>query len=249
MRLRDKIAIITAAGGPMGAAVASRFAAEGAKVVINDISGGRLAGSEQAIRQAGGDVVALRGDVCERDEARALYDLAIERAGRVDLLVNIVGGMKGALELPLGEIDQARWDSTMRLNMHGTLALTQFCTDRMRAQGAGSIVNISSVVYAGGPMQADYAAGKAAVAAFTRSAALALAPEIRVNAIMPGLIQTSVLERQAPGRLEQWIEATPLRKLGRPADIANAALFLSSDEAGHITGQFLYVSGGLWPSL
>ena len=133
--------------------------------------------------------------------------------------------------------------------MHGTLALTQFCTDRMRAQGAGSIVNISSVVYAGGPMQADYAAGKAAVAAFTRSAALALAPEIRVNAIMPGLIQTSVLERQAPGRLEQWIEATPLRKLGRPADIANAALFLSSDEAGHITGQFLYVSGGLWPSL
>ena len=216
MRLADKVAIITAAGGPMGSAVARSFAAEGARVVINDISANRLAGAEREIREAGGDVAALRGDVCEFDEATALHDLAIERHGRVDLLVNIVGGMKGALEVPLAELDAARWDQTMRLNMHGTLGLTRLAADGMTARGQGAIVNISSVVYAGGPSQADYAAGKAAVAAFTRSTALALAPEIRVNAIMPGLIQTSVLERQAPGQLEAWIAATPLGKLGRP---------------------------------
>ena len=249
MRLADKVALVTAAGGPMGSAVARRFATEGAKLSINDISGNRLAGAERGIREAGGDVAALRGDVCEWNEAKALYDLAIERYGRVDVLVNIVGGMKGALEVPLAELDPERWDQTMRLNMHGTLAMTRLAAEGMRVQGGGSIVNVSSVVYAGGPTQADYAAGKAAVATFTRSTALALAPEIRVNAIMPGLIRTSVLERQAPGQLEAWIAATPLGKLGRPEDVANAALFLASDEAGHITGQFLYVSGGQWPSL
>ncbi len=249
MRLDDKVAIITAAGGPMGATVARRFAAEGARLVLNDISGNRLAGTQAALEAADADVAALRGDVCEWAEAKALYELAIERHGRVDVLINIVGGMKGELEVPLGEMDAARWDETLRLNMHGTLALTRLAADGMKARGGGAMVNLSSVVYAGGPNQADYAAGKAAVAAFTRSMAGALAPEIRVNAIMPGLIQTSVLERSGAEKIDAWIEATPLGKLGRPEDIANAALFLASDEAGHITGQFLYVSGGLLPSL
>ncbi|MDP6707810.1 MAG: SDR family NAD(P)-dependent oxidoreductase [Alphaproteobacteria bacterium] len=249
MRLQDRVAVVTGSGGPMGAAIAARFAAEGAKVVLNDISGRRLAGTEAMLKEAGHDVAALRADVCNRPEAEALIGLALESHGRVDVLVNVVGGLKGAIDLPVMEIDDERWDFTMRINLKGALACTQLVVPSMRQAGAGSIVNISSISYAGVASQADYAAGKAGVAAFTRSCALEFAPEIRVNAIMPGPIATSVVERQDPERLEAWIEETPLRKIGRPEDIANSALFLASDEAGHITGQFLYVSGGLWPSL
>jgi 3-oxoacyl-[acyl-carrier protein] reductase len=249
MRLEDKVAVVTGSGGPMGAAIAQRFAAEGAKVVLNDISGRRLAGTEETLRAAGHEVVALRADVCERPEAEALIGLALESHGRVDVLVNVVGGLKGAIDIPVLEIDDERWDFTMRLNLRGSLACTQLVVPEMRRVGGGNIINISSTSYAGVASQADYAAGKAGVAAFTRSCALEFAPEIRVNAIMPGPIATSVVERQDPSRLEAWIEVTPLAKIGRPEDIADAALFLGSDEAGHITGQFLYVSGGLWSSL
>ena len=249
MRLENKIAIVTGSGGPMGAAIAERLAEEGAKVVLNDISARRLGGTETHLKERGFDVVALRADVCERAEAADLVQLALDSHSRVDVLVNVVGGLKGAIDLPVLEIDDERWDFTMRLNLKGLLACTQLVAPGMREQGAGAIVNISSTSYGGVASQADYAAGKAGVAAFTRSAALEFAPEIRVNCIMPGPIATSVIERQDPARLEAWIERTPLNKIGRPVDIANAALFLASAEAGHITGQFLYVSGGLWPSL
>ncbi len=249
MRLENRIAIVTGSGGPMGAAIAERVAAEGAKVVLNDISARRLAGTEARLKEAGHEAVGLRADVCNRPEAEALVALALESYGRIDILVNVVGGLKGAIDIPLMEIDDERWDFTMRLNLRGTLACSQLVAPAMRRAGGGNIVNISSISYGGVASQADYAAGKAGVAAFTRSCALEFAPEIRVNCIMPGPIATSVVERQDPARLEAWIEETPLRKIGRPEDVADAALFLGSDEAGHITGQFLYVSGGLWPSL
>ncbi len=249
MRLENRIAIVTGSGGPMGAAIAERFAAEGAKVVLNDISARRLAGTEAKLKEAGHEAVALRADVCNRPEAEALVALALESHGRIDVLVNVVGGLKGAIDLPVLEIDDERWDLTMRLNLRGSLACSQLVVPEMRRAGGGNIINISSISYAGVASQADYAAGKAGVAAFTRSCALEFAPEIRVNAIMPGPIATSVVERQDPARLEAWIAETPLAKIGRPEDIADAALFLGSEEAGHITGQFLYVSGGLWPSL
>ncbi|MBM3489825.1 MAG: SDR family oxidoreductase [Alphaproteobacteria bacterium] len=249
MRMRDRVAIVTASGGPMGRAIAERLAQEGASLVLNDISARRLDASLAAFTASGWPAVGLRADVCNRPEAEALVTLAEKTFGGVDALVNVVGGLKGAIRVALDEIDDERWDATMRLNLKGCLHMTKLAAPLMRASGQGRIVNISSISYAGVADQADYAAAKAGVAAFSRSCALALAPSVTVNCIMPGLIETSVLERESEQAKAALRNAAPLCQLGKPRDIANDALFFLSDEAAHITGQFLAVSGGIWPSL
>jgi 3-oxoacyl-[acyl-carrier protein] reductase len=249
VRIQGKVAIVTGSGGPMGFGIAQRFAEEGAIVVLNDISGRRLEASRKALAEQGRQVGGLRADVSHRAEATALVEFALATYGRVDILINTVGGMKGRLFVPLMELDDERWDFTMRLNLKGTLYCTQLVAPGMRQRGSGKIVNIASISFAGEPDQADYAAAKAGVASFTRSCALALAPEITANCIVPGLIETSVTQRGDTEKLEALRAITPLRKLGKPRDIANAALFLASDEADHITGQLLTVSGGIWPAL
>jgi NAD(P)-dependent dehydrogenase (short-subunit alcohol dehydrogenase family) len=249
VRIQDKVAIVTGSGGPMGFGIAERFAEEGAILVLNDISGRRLEASRKVLAERGHPVTSLRADVCTRTEAEALVQLALTNYGRVDILINTVGGMKGPLFVPVMELDDERWDFTMRLNLKGLLYCTQLVAPGMRERGSGKIVNIASISFAGEPDQADYAAAKAGVASFTRSCALTFAPEITVNCIVPGLIETSVTQRGDTEKLEALRAITPLKKLGKPRDIANAALFLASDEADHITGQLLTVSGGIWPAL
>jgi 3-oxoacyl-[acyl-carrier protein] reductase len=233
----------------MGFGIAERFAEEGAIVVLNDISGRRLEAATQALTERSGQVSGLRADVCNRPEAEALVELALTTHGRVDILINVVGGVKGPIHVPLMELDDERWDATMRMNFKGLLYCTQLVAPGMRQKGSGKIVNISSIAFAGEPDHPDYAAAKAGVASFTRSSALALAPEITVNCIVPGPIETSIMGRGAMEKLDAMRAITPLRKFGKPRDIANAALFLASEEADHITGQLLAVSGGIWPAL
>lgn len=249
-RLGGRCALVTGAGGPMGRAVALRFAREGAALVLTDISARRLGETLDAVREAGcTKATTFRGSVTEASEIDALLAHAAAEAPPVDVLVNVVGGMRGELYESALAISQQRWDETMALNLRGTLLLTQRLAPGMRERGWGRIVNFASINYAGEAGQADYAAAKAAVAALTRTLAMELAPEVNVNCVAPGLIQTSVVERMDEQTVARYRDACALKRLGRPEEIAAAVLFLASEDASYVTGEILRVSGGRWPVL
>ncbi len=253
MRLKDKVALITGAGGPMGRAVAERFAEEGAALVITDISGNRLNEARTAIEPKlapGAGIVAERADATRGDEARRVAEAGLARFGRVDLLVNIVGGIKAkTLFEPILAMSEARWDDTFNLNLKANFHLVKLLAPGMLERRYGKIVNIASINFAGELGSADYGAAKAAVASLTRTLAMELAPHVNVNCIAPGTIRTSVLQRMPADELQRYADKPLLKRLGEPRDIANAALFLASDESSYVTGEILAVSGGVWPAL
>ena len=253
MRLAGRVALVTGAGGPMGRAIAERFAQEGAALVLADISGNRLGQAREAIEPmlaAGAGLVAHRADVTRSDEARAVVEAGLARLGRIDILVNVVGGIRAAtLFAPLLELDEARWDDTFRLNLKANFHLVKLVAPGMLERRYGKIVNLASINFAGELGSSDYGAAKAAVASLTRTLAMELAPHVNVNCIAPGTIRTTVVSRMPPDELERYAAKPLLKRLGEPADIANAALFLASDESSYVTGEVLAVSGGVWPAL
>ena len=253
MRLAGKIALITGAGGPMGEAVATRFAEEGASLILTEISGNRLAAAAERVRGAlrpGEDLVAHRADVRVRAECAAVVDAGRRRFSRIDILINVVGGIRGqSLYQSILEMPEDRWDDTMTLNLKGSFHLIQLVGPEMLANRYGRIVNFSSINMAGEAGQADYGAAKAAVASLTRSLAMEFAPDVTVNCLAPGTIRTSVMDRQDPADAERYRSRSLLKRFGEPREVANAALFLASDESSYITGEILAVSGGIWPAL
>ncbi|WP_445503462.1 SDR family NAD(P)-dependent oxidoreductase [Microvirga sp. G4-2] len=253
MRLSGTVALITGAGGPMGRSVAERFAEEGATLVITDISGRRLdeaRGSVTSRLRNGAEVVALRADITQAAEALQVVDLALSSFGQVDALINVVGGIRSTeISVPMTEMDEARWDDTFAFNIKGIFHLVKALAPGMQERRRGRIVNVSSINFAGEAGVADYGAAKAAIASLTRSLAIELAPAVNVNCIAPGLINTSVMQRLSAVERRDYANRTLLKRLGEPVDIANAALFLASDEASFITGHILPVSGGIWPAL
>ena len=255
MRMRDRVALVTGAGGPMGMAVSKRFAEEGASLVITDISATRLAEGERVVADAtgsSGKVVALRTNAMMRDELEDLIAAGRKKFGSIQILANIVGGYQGQYyEGPtdLLHMTEERWDATMQLNLKPGFHLVQLLAPDMLENDYGKILNISSINFAGEAGSADYGAAKAGVASLTRTLAAELAPYINVNAIAPGIIRTRALAMLGPENAEKYRERSLLKRLGEPADIANTALFLCSDEGAYITGEILPVSGGIWPAL
>jgi NAD(P)-dependent dehydrogenase (short-subunit alcohol dehydrogenase family) len=248
MRLQDKIAFITGAAGPMGEAVARRFAGEGARLALVDVSQRRL-DAVQAGLPPGTDCLARRVDVLRNDEVQAAIAETVDRFGSIDIVVNIVGGIVSPrITTPMLEMDEAQFDATLALNLKSVFLTTRHAVPAMRKR-SGRIVNLSSISLAGEPGQAEYSAAKAGVAALTRTMAIEFAPDVTVNCIAPALIRTRVLDRLDPGMVEGYRARTLLGRLGEPEDIAHAALFLASDEAAFITGAILPVSGGIWPAL
>lgn len=248
MRLSGKVALITGAG-PMGAAIARRFAGEGASLVLTDISASRLGAIAEALKGRA-PVVAHRADVTMLEEASALAEVGLKAFGRVDILCNIVGGVRDAtLYQPLLTMSEKRWDDTFAINLKGSLHLIQRLAPGMVERGSGKILNVSSVNYAGEAGSSDYGAAKAAVASLTRSLAIELAPAVNVNCLVPGLIETRAVEKLNEPLKDSYRARSLLKRLGRPEDIANAALFLCSSEADYITGHLLPVSGGMMASL
>jgi NAD(P)-dependent dehydrogenase (short-subunit alcohol dehydrogenase family) len=237
----------------MGRTIAQRFAQEGASLVLAEISGNRLAEAHAVVAASlvpGADIVAHRADVTQGDEARAVVEAALARFGRIDILVNVVGGIRSpTLFAPLLGIEESRWDDTFRLNLKANFHLVKLVAPGMLERRYGKIVNFASINFAGEPGSSDYGAAKAAVASFTRTLAIELAPHVNVNCIAPGTIRTTVVSRMPPEELERYAAKPLLKRLGEPADIANAALFLASDESSYITGEILAVSGGVWPAL
>jgi NAD(P)-dependent dehydrogenase (short-subunit alcohol dehydrogenase family) len=250
-RVQGRKAVVTGSGGAMGGAIALRLASEGADVVLNDRLDDRAATYEEPIRALGRDVVTVVANVTRREGSQAVVAAALERWHRVDILVNVVGGIKGPVAVPLWEITEEQWEFAMGLNLRGTFHCTQAVLPGMMRRRSGKIVNIASVSWAGEAAHAHYAAAKAGVVAFTRSAATQLAPyNINVNAIAPG-----GTARSAPiGPLDPDVHLSvagpgPLGRTNSPDDIADAVLFLVSEDSRNISGQLITVAGGNNPGL
>ncbi|MGO4888361.1 SDR family NAD(P)-dependent oxidoreductase [Anaerobacillus sp. MEB173] len=250
MRLRNRVAMITGAGGLMGQAIALRFAEEGAKLVITDISERKLMDTKKMLTKLTKDIIAIRSNVLNYDEVKNVVNDTYAQMDKIDVLINVVGGIRShPMNQSILEISGDRWDDTMTLNMKGTLNCIQLVAPNMVKQKYGKIVNISSIGFAGESGLSDYGAAKAGVASLTKTTAIELSPNINVNCIAPGLIQTSITTRLGNDELEYYRNQTLTGKLGEPIDVANTALFLSNDESRNITGQIIAVSGGISPHL
>lgn len=247
-RLAGKVAVVTGASKGIGAAIAKLYAAEGAAVIVNYSSSKTAADQVVAeIAAAGGKAVAVQGDVSKQADIARLFARAVETYGKVDILVNNAGVYEFS---PLEEVTEAHFHKQFNLNVLGLILATQEAVKHFGDQG-GSVINISSLVsgtYAPAT-GAVYSATKAAVDAVTRSLSKELGPrKIRVNAINPGMVETEGLHSVgfAESDFRTYIEnTTPLGRIGQVSDIAPAAVFFASDDSAWITGENLYIAGGL----
>jgi len=246
MRLKDKVAIVTGSGKGIGESIALRFAAEGAKVTVNDVIESDAIRTVETIKGNGGQAVAVIGSVASRQVAQKMVDTAIKEFGTVDILVNNAGIIRDAM---LHKMTDEQWDQVIEVNLKGVFLCTQCAARVMREKKYGKIINISSSSWRGNPGQLNYSATKAGVIGMTKTAAKELGPKgINVNVIAPALIWTD-MTKSMPKELLQKVEQMlpfimPLNRWGQPEDIANLALFLASDESAFITGQLIHCDGG-----
>jgi NAD(P)-dependent dehydrogenase (short-subunit alcohol dehydrogenase family) len=257
--LQGKNAIVTGAGQGIGRAIALRFGAEGAVVGVADIAGDNAHAVADEILLGGGAAVPLAVDVRDRRAAADMVDKFATASGGVDILVNAAGVIRVRRLL---EITEADWDAVIDVNCKGTLWCSQAAAATMVAQGrGGKIVNIASQSGRRGEKHGlVYCASKASVISMTQSMALALAPHsITVNALAPGIIDTPMwedIDSQAAALLglplgeakRKAVAQIPIGRIGRPQDVAAAAVFLASADADYVTQQCLNVDGGNWPS-
>ncbi len=240
-----KTALVTGASRGIGAAIAKKLAARGFMVIIN--YGHSSAAAEEVknqIEQAGGQAVLMQGDVSSGDDVDRMFKDIKKTWGRLDVLVNNAGINRDIL---LVRMKEDQWDAVLSTDLKSVFFTTKAAASLMMRQRSGSIINIASVVgITGNAGQANYAAAKAGVIGFTKSAAKELAARgIRVNAIAPGFIETDMTDAIPEKIREGMLETIPLRRGGKAEDVANAVAFLASDDAGYITGQVLKVDGGM----
>lgn len=250
MTAAARIAAVTGAGGPMGRAVVRRLVADGiAGLALTDISGTRLAETAAALPE-GLPVFALRADVTLAVEAGAFAQGALHALGRVDCLVNLVGGLRSPrLYTPFLQMDEAQWRATFDLNLMPGFHLIRAFAPGMLERRWGRIVNVASIVYGGEAGQADYAAAKAAVASLSRSLAAEFAPHVTVNCVAPGLTDTSVTRNIPAAEAERLLAHAMNRRMADPDETADAIAHFLSECARFLTGEMLSVSGGIRPHL
>lgn len=253
--LRDRVLLITGGAGGLGEACATLAARGGARIALSDLPGERLEATRERLAADGADVEAVAADVSEPGAGRRLVDEAVERFGRLDGLVACAGVMQTK---PFADLTEDEWRRIIDINLTGTFVVVQAAANAMRAAGSGSIVLFSSIAGRSGRANAaHYSASKAGILSLTKSAAIAYAPEVRVNALCPGVIMTDMWrgilrdraamtgEDRGDEYLEHLRTSAPLQRIGEPAEIAAAALFLLSDLSSFVTGQALNVDGGL----
>ena len=244
MRLANKIAIVTGAGSGMGKAMAQRFAAEGARILCADVSGAE----ETVAALIGGGSAAVHIDVSKESDVQGMIAAAERKFGRVDILVNNAGFGGGTM--PLHEQTSENWDRVHATNLRGVFLGMKYGVISMLKTSGGSIVNISSVAgVVGWKKHSIYGAAKAGVNQLTKAAALDYAVHgIRVNAIVPGTFWTGLVpaskQYPEPPPGAPIVPGIPMKRWGLASEIANAALFLASDEASYVTGVLLPVDGG-----
>lgn len=242
-RLAGKIAVITGAGRGIGRATAERFAVEGASLLLNDVDPATLNGLVAELTDKGAKVHGVPGDVSQENDVRRMMDSAVQIYGGIDILVANAGVIP---EADLASATTALWDHTMAINGRGMFLCCKYAAEIMVARGAGAIVCLSSIsAFAGQPGQAVYGPAKFIASGLTKHLAIDLASKgVRVNAVAPGTIDTPAVAGMSKEGIEKVVKLHPLGRMGRPEEIANAILFLASDEASFITGAVLPVDGG-----
>ncbi len=243
MRLKDKVAIVTGAARGIGLVTAQVFAREGARVVLCDLDQAEVEGAAAQIRDQGHEALGLAANTAQPESVRELLKTVLHHFQRVDILVNNAGIIR---DKQLLKMEEADFDSVIAVNLKGVYLCAQAVAEVMAQQGSGVILNASSVVALYGNFgQTNYVASKSGVIGMTKVWARELGRKgIRVNAVAPGFIETRMTEGIPDKVIDKLLERVPLARMGKPLDIANAYLFLASDEAAYITGHVLSVDGG-----
>jgi 3-oxoacyl-[acyl-carrier protein] reductase len=247
-RFEGKTVLVTGAGTGFGSTIAFRAGQEGARVGIHynrskagaDATAGR-------VRGLGAEAAIFQADISSWDEVKAMANQVFEEFGRLDVLVNNVGDVASE-QMSWRDVTQESIDRVLDVDVKGTLYMLHEFGSRMLDQGGGSIINIgSTVIVRGSPRAPQYAAGKYGVLGLTKSYANAFAPTVRVNAFAPGFMETEATVSRddwQTGRREKLIAATPAGRIPPPEDLAAAALFLATEDAGHMIGTYLIADGG-----
>ncbi|MEM9785796.1 MAG: glucose 1-dehydrogenase [Pseudomonadota bacterium] len=244
MKLQGKTAIITGGGRDIGAAVAKKFAAEGANVALSYFESS--AGADSVVTEieaAGGTALSVQADLNTQAGVNDLVNAAVDAFGGVDILVNNAGGLIARKKI--AEMELSHWDAVMTLNLTSTFLMTKACLAHMKS---GAIVNLASQAGrdGGGPGAVAYATAKGAVMTMTRGLAKELGPDIRVNALCPGMIDTDFHNIHTPDAGRRGFEASaPLKRQGVVEDAANLVLFLGCDDSAFITGANIDINGGM----
>ena len=244
MRLKDKVAIITGGSRGIGYATAEAFLKEGAAVILTASSPASAEKAEQKLQETFPDatVRGISPTLTDLDSVREAFNGVVNEFGRIDILVNNAGVSE---RTPFADYTEEIFDNVMDLNVKGVFVASRAATEHMASQGSGVILNTSSMVsFYGQPAGIAYPTSKSAVNGFTLSLAREFGPKgIRVNAVAPGITETDMMKAVPKEVIDPMIQQIPLRRLGQPEDIANAYVFLASDEASYITGVVLRVDG------
>ena len=241
--LTGKVSIVTGAARGIGAAIAVRLAEHGSDIALIDLNEKEAAHVASTISALGRRAIPLTLDVSDYKQAQQAVSEVVSKLGRVDILVNNAGITRDAM---LSKLTEELWDEVIRVNLKGPFNLGQACAKAMMTQKSGRIINISSISWRGNVGQTNYSASKAGVLGLTSTWALELAKyNILVNAIAPGFVD-SVLTQQVPIEIkEKFVQKIPLKRIGKPEEIADVALFLAQDSTSYLTGQCIHVDGGL----
>jgi len=244
MRLKGKVAIITGGGNGIGRETALTFAGEGARVAVAEYDAEAGESVARLIRESGGDATFVQVDVSDWDSVQAMVETVANTFGGVDILVNNAGITQDAM---LSKMSIEQWQKVVDVNLNGVFYCTKAVAPHLVRQGRGKIINTSSVVGVHGNIgQTNYAATKAGVIGMTKTWAKELGFKgVNVNAVAPGYIETGMVAKVPEKVLALMIEKVPLRRLGKPSDVANAYLFLASEESDYVNGTVLEVNGGL----
>src|SRR5512146_282426 len=242
---KDKVALVTGASRGIGRSIALALAGEGARIVAVDLGLPETEALVAEIKAAGGEALAVQGNVTVAADAERMFEAAVEKFGRVDILVNNAGITRDALLLRMKDED---WDAVLTVNLKGAFLCSRAAAKVMAKQRYGRIINIASVVgQMGNAGQANYCASKAGLIGLTKSNARELAKRnVTVNAVAPGFIATAMTD-VLPEKVKQELAAQiPMERLGSADDISNAVLFLAAERSGYITGQVIGVNGGMY---
>ena len=244
MKLKDRVAIVTGAARGIGKAIATTFLREGAKVVIIDSDKERLEVLKKEMGKENKGAIITSCDITKSSEVNGMVDRVYNASGRIDILVNNAGIIRrGTIET----VTEEDWDRVIEVNLKGTFNCCKAVAGIMKQQGYGKIINVSSIAGKMGDITSapGYGPSKAGVDALTKTLARQLAPYgINVNAVSPHAIETEMSAQWSEERRKEIIASIPLGRLGKPEDVAEAVLFLASDDASFITGEILDVNGG-----
>lgn len=243
MRLKNKVALITGAGSGIGEATAILFAEEGAKVAVLDVNPEAAEDVASKIRASGGEAISISADVTRRADCESAVKTTLDKFGALHILINNAGINRDAL---VKKMTEEQWDSVIAVNLKGTFLMCQAAAVPMMQANYGRIVNTASIGALGNIGQANYSASKSGVIGLTNTLALELARyNIAVNCISPGATETQ-MTAGIPADIKKAIEAKiPLKRFAKPREIACLSLFLASNEASYITGQTVFVDGGI----